>query len=117
MKELTEKTLEIESKAQQVSCGNKTLTYSPAKYADLTSIWQETLKNGIERAKLKRMLSSTEAQLEAFRGRYLEAIREMDLMNRNFVEASMDLKKKLATSCLQILNLKKHIATSSARPS
>lgn len=72
---------------------------------------QEALSHGIEKTKLRRRLGWTQAKLDAYQGRYLEAVEEMGLMNRKFEEASARLKEKLASYGIQILNLKKQLST------
>ncbi|XP_078443124.1 P-loop containing nucleoside triphosphate hydrolases superfamily protein [Wolffia australiana] len=75
---------------------------------------REALNHGIEKAKLRRMLGRTQAKLDAYRGRYVEAVEEMSFMNRRYEEASSKLKEKLASYAVQILNLKKQIAAAAA---
>jgi centromeric protein E len=56
-------------------------------------------------------LKWTQAKLDAFRDRYREATKEMDLMNKNFKEASGMLKDLLASKGIEVLNLKKQLAS------
>ncbi|KAJ8553071.1 hypothetical protein K7X08_020464 [Anisodus acutangulus] len=53
-----------------------------------------------------------QAKLDAFRLRYKEALDEIDFMNKKFEAASSKLKDQLASSGLEILNLKKQLAFS-----
>ncbi|XP_072952933.1 kinesin-like protein KIN-7I isoform X5 [Typha angustifolia] len=71
----------------------------------------EALKYNKEKTKLRMQLRSTQAKLDAFRGRYEEVMNEMNLMNRKFQEASTNLKKQLAAYGVEILSLKKQLAT------
>lgn len=56
-------------------------------------------------------LHGTQAQLDAFRHRYKKAVDESDLMNRKFEEASANLKERLAAKGIEVLNLKKQLAS------
>lgn len=51
-----------------------------------------------------------QASLDAYRGRYKEAVDEMGTMNRKYEEASTKLKKQLAQYGVEILSLKKQLA-------
>ncbi|OAY65182.1 Kinesin-related protein 4, partial [Ananas comosus] len=63
-----------------------------------------------ERTKLRIRLSSTQQKMDTFRGRYEEAINEMNLMNQKYQEASAKLKKQLAAYGVEILSLKKQLS-------
>ncbi|KAK3228736.1 hypothetical protein Dsin_000617 [Dipteronia sinensis] len=63
-----------------------------------------------EKAKLRMMLRGTQAQLDAFRLRYKQAVDESDVMNKKFEEASASLKDRLASIGIEVLNLKKQLA-------
>ena len=56
-------------------------------------------------------LKWTQAKLDAFRDRYREATKEMDLMNKKFKEASGMLKDRLASKGIEVLNLKRQLAS------
>ncbi|KAE8733954.1 putative Calmodulin-binding protein of 25 kDa [Hibiscus syriacus] len=47
--------------------------------------------------------------------RYRKAINESDIMNRNFEEASANLKERLSSKAIEVLNLKKQLAAVGAR--
>ncbi|XP_059297686.1 kinesin-like protein KIN-7O isoform X1 [Lycium ferocissimum] len=64
------------------------------------------------KAKLRMRLRGAQAKLDAFRVRYKEALDEIDFMNKKFEVASSKLKDQLASSGLEILNLKKQLASS-----
>ncbi|KAE8681912.1 hypothetical protein F3Y22_tig00111298pilonHSYRG00069 [Hibiscus syriacus] len=68
------------------------------------------VNNGKEMAKQRMRLRGTQAQLDAFRYRYKKAVDESDIMNRNFEEASANLKERLASKAIEVLNLKKQLA-------
>ncbi|XP_012434886.1 kinesin-like protein KIN-7O [Gossypium raimondii] len=72
------------------------------------------VNNGKEMAKLRMRLRGTQAQLDAFRYRYKKAMDESDIMNRNFVEASTNLKERLASKAIEVLNLKKQLASAAS---
>ncbi|XP_074276777.1 kinesin-like protein KIN-7O [Silene latifolia] len=85
------------------------------KLADLEhKMHDDGVKNGKERTKLRMRLGSTQAKLDALRERYKDAIEEQEFMHKKFEEASSMLKDRLASYGLEILNLKKQIATSKA---
>ncbi|XP_043692604.1 kinesin-like protein KIN-7I [Telopea speciosissima] len=71
----------------------------------------ERLNNSKENAKLRMRLRATQAKLDAFRGRHKEAVDEMGFMNKRFEEASAKLKEQLASYGLEVLQLKKLLAT------
>ncbi|OMP07658.1 hypothetical protein COLO4_07160 [Corchorus olitorius] len=66
-------------------------------------------------AKLRMRLRGTQAQLNALRYRYKQAVDESDTMNRKFKEASTKLKERLASKGLEVLNLKKQLASASTQ--
>ncbi|CAL5423099.1 unnamed protein product [Camellia sinensis] len=68
------------------------------------------VSNSIEKAKFRMRLRGTQAKSNAFRIRYEEAVKELDVMNRKFEEASTKLKAQLASYALEVLNLKKQLA-------
>ncbi|KAJ8535599.1 hypothetical protein K7X08_023319 [Anisodus acutangulus] len=63
------------------------------------------------KAKLRMRLRGAQAKLDAFRVRYKEALDEIDFMNKKFEAASSKLKVQLASSGLEILSLKKQLAS------
>lgn len=63
------------------------------------------------KAKLRMRLRGAQSKLGAFRVRYNEALDEMDIMNKKFEEASLKLKDQLVSSGLEILSLKKQLAS------
>lgn len=63
------------------------------------------------KAKLRMRLRGAQAKLDAFRVRYQEAMDEIDYMNKKFEAASSKLKNQLASSGLEILSLKKQLAS------
>lgn len=69
------------------------------------------MQNGKEKAKLRMRLRGTQAKLDAFRIRYQGAVDESDLMDRKYEKATADLKKKLASECIENLNLRKQLAS------
>ncbi|XP_022147755.1 kinesin-like protein KIN-7O isoform X2 [Momordica charantia] len=71
----------------------------------------DEVQNGKEKAKLRMRLRGTQAKLDAFRIRYQEALDESDLMNRKFEEAAGKLKDMLASKGIEVLNLKKQLAS------
>ncbi|TYK25527.1 centromere-associated protein E isoform X1 [Cucumis melo var. makuwa] len=71
----------------------------------------DEVQNGKEKAKLRMRLRRTQAKLDAFRIRYQEALDESDLMDRKYEKATKDLKKKLASECIENLNLRKQLAS------
>ncbi|URD98473.1 KISc [Musa troglodytarum] len=64
-----------------------------------------------ERTKLRMQLRSLQATLDAYRGRYTEVVDEMTLMDKKYEEASTKLKKQLAQYGVEILSLKKQLAS------
>ncbi|XP_021894533.1 kinesin-like protein KIN-7O [Carica papaya] len=85
------------------------------KRLDESNEFQDKLNNGKEKAKLRMKLRGTQAQLDAFRFRYQQAMEELDLMNRKFEEASANLKNRLASKGLEVLNLKKQLAAATVK--
>ncbi|KAM4079934.1 hypothetical protein ACJW30_09G152800 [Castanea mollissima] len=71
----------------------------------------DEVDNSKEKAKLRMRLRGTQAKLDAFRNRYMEAMKESDLMNKNFEEAAGKLKDQLASKGIEVLNLKKKLAS------
>lgn len=71
---------------------------------------QDEISSNIERAKLRMRLRWTQAHLDAFRRRYRQAVEESDNMNKQFEEASANLKERLASKGIEVLNLKKQLA-------
>ncbi|GLT88112.1 hypothetical protein SLE2022_061510 [Rubroshorea leprosula] len=71
----------------------------------------DEVRNGKEKAKLRMRLRGTQAQLDAYRYRYKEAVDEMDIMHKKFKEASANLKDQLASKALENLDLRKQLAT------
>lgn len=72
---------------------------------------QDEVDNSKEKAKLRMRLRGTQAKLDAFRNRYMEAMKESDLMNKNFEEAAGKLKDQLASKGIEVLNLKKKLVS------
>ncbi|OMO99839.1 hypothetical protein CCACVL1_03590 [Corchorus capsularis] len=72
----------------------------------------DQLKNGKEMAKHRMRLRGTQAQLDAIRYRYKQALDETDTMNRKFEEASTKLKERLASKGLEST---RHVASSRER--
>lgn len=70
----------------------------------------EQKKNSREMAKLTMRLRGTQAQLDAVRVRHRESVDEAQVMNRKYEEASTNLKRQLASTGLEVLNLKKQLA-------
>ncbi|KAJ0098595.1 hypothetical protein Patl1_20895 [Pistacia atlantica] len=70
----------------------------------------DEVSNNIERAKLRMRLKWTQAHLDALRRRYREAVQESENMNKQFEEASANLKERLALKGIEVLNLKKQLA-------
>ncbi|CAH8354682.1 unnamed protein product [Eruca vesicaria subsp. sativa] len=66
-----------------------------------------------EKAKLKMRLMETQARLDAKCIRHKQAVREAEVMNRKFQEASATLKEKLASKALEVIDLKKQLSTPS----
>ena len=76
---------------------------------------QDGVRNNKEMTKLRMRLRGTQAKLDAFRGRYKEAIDESDLMNRKYEEGSGKLKSQLASKAMEVLSLKKELSASRAQ--
>lgn len=72
---------------------------------------QDEVNHINEKAKLRMRLRGAQSKLDAFRVRYNEALDEMDVMNKKFEEASLKLKDQLVSSGLEILSLKKQLAS------
>ncbi|XP_054779938.1 kinesin-like protein KIN-7O isoform X2 [Prosopis cineraria] len=70
----------------------------------------DEVRNNIEMTKLRMRLRGTQAKLDAFRGRYNEAIDESDLMNRKYEEGAGKLKNQLASKAMEVLALKKELS-------
>ncbi|CAA7059993.1 unnamed protein product [Microthlaspi erraticum] len=66
-----------------------------------------------EKAKLKMRLRGTQARLDAICLRHKQSVKESEIMNRKFEEASAKLKDKLASKALEVLDLKKQLSASS----
>ncbi|KAG5405547.1 hypothetical protein IGI04_011666 [Brassica rapa subsp. trilocularis] len=66
-----------------------------------------------EKAKLKMRLMGTQARLDAKSIRHEQAVKESEVMNRKFQEASAKLKEKLASKALEVIHLKKQLSASS----
>ncbi|KAL0799387.1 hypothetical protein Bca101_054562 [Brassica carinata] len=66
-----------------------------------------------EKAKLKMRLMGTQARLDAKCVRHKQAVKESEVMNRKFQEASEKLKEKLASKALEVIDLKKQLSASS----
>ncbi|KAK6232089.1 hypothetical protein SCA6_002162 [Theobroma cacao] len=75
----------------------------------------DQVNNGKEMAKHRMRLRGTQAQLDALRYRYKQAVEESDIMNRKFEEASANLKERLASKGIEVLNLKKQLAAASGQ--
>ncbi|XP_022935551.1 kinesin-like protein KIN-7O [Cucurbita moschata] len=71
----------------------------------------DAVQNGKEKAKLRMRLRGTQSKLDAFRIRYQGVVDESDLMDRKYEKATADLKKKLASECIENLNLRKQLAS------
>ncbi|VVA97081.1 unnamed protein product [Arabis nemorensis] len=63
-----------------------------------------------ENAKLKMRLRGTQARLDAICLRHKQSVKESEVMNRKFEEASAKLKEKLASKALEVLDLKKQLS-------
>ncbi|TYG47899.1 hypothetical protein ES288_D11G379400v1 [Gossypium darwinii] len=98
---LVEAKVRVEELASRVSCME-------------VKMHNDHVNNGKEMAKLRMRLRGTQAQLDAFRYRYKKAMDESDIMNRNFVEASTNLKERLASKAIEVLNLKKQLASAAS---
>ncbi|WZZ42118.1 hypothetical protein YC2023_038377 [Brassica napus] len=66
-----------------------------------------------EKAKLKMRLMGTQGRLDAKSIRHKQAVKESEVMNRKFQEASAKLKEKLASKALEVIDLKKQLSASS----
>uniref|UniRef100_A0A1J3ET78 Kinesin-related protein 4 n=4 Tax=Noccaea caerulescens TaxID=107243 RepID=A0A1J3ET78_NOCCA len=66
-----------------------------------------------QKAKLKMRLRGTQARLDAICLRHKQSVKESEIMNRKFEEASAKLKDKLASKALQVLDLEKQLSASS----
>ncbi|XP_010543512.1 PREDICTED: kinesin-like protein KIN-7O isoform X2 [Tarenaya hassleriana] len=76
-------------------------------------MYKEEAGNNIMKAKLKMRLRGTQARLEAINLRYKQSVADSELMNSKFHEASAILKEKLASKALEVIDLKKQLASSS----
>ncbi|KAF8094214.1 hypothetical protein N665_0367s0003 [Sinapis alba] len=65
-----------------------------------------------EKAKLKMRLMGTQARLDAKCIRHKQAVKESEVMDRKFQEASAKLKEKLASKALEVIDLKKQLSAS-----
>ncbi|KAK4281942.1 hypothetical protein QN277_013382 [Acacia crassicarpa] len=72
------------------------------------------VRNNKEMAKLRMRLRGTQAKLDAFRGRYKEAIDESDLMNRKYEEGAGKMKNQLASKAMEVMALKKELSAARA---
>ncbi|WCJ33370.1 Kinesin-like protein KIN-7O [Euphorbia peplus] len=79
--------------------------------AEIKQVQEEEVKNGKEKAKLRMMLRGTQAKLDAYRFRYEEQVDESGVMNKQYHEATKNLKQKLAFLGEDNLNLKKQLVT------
>nr|XP_011469371.1 PREDICTED: centromere-associated protein E isoform X2 [Fragaria vesca subsp. vesca] len=68
------------------------------------------VENIKEKAKLRMRLRGTRAKLDAFCYRYKEAEDEKNVMDKNFREATGNLKDRLALKGVEVLTLKKQLA-------
>ncbi|CAN8259873.1 unnamed protein product [Cochlearia groenlandica] len=66
-----------------------------------------------EKAKLKMRLRGTQARLDAIYIRHKNSVKESEVMNKKFEEASAKLKEKLASKALEVIDLKKQLSASS----
>ncbi|KAK3020705.1 hypothetical protein RJ639_046568 [Escallonia herrerae] len=69
------------------------------------------VNNSKERAKLRMRLRGAQAKLDTFRVRYDEAVDELEFMNGQYEAASAKLKNQLASYGIEVLNLKKELAS------
>ncbi|KAF6147996.1 hypothetical protein GIB67_024171 [Kingdonia uniflora] len=70
----------------------------------------DLVTNSNEKAKLKMRLRTTQAKLDAFKGRYKETMKEACFMNKKYEEGSGKLKEQLASYGVEVLHLKKKLA-------
>ncbi|XP_042943466.1 kinesin-like protein KIN-7O isoform X4 [Carya illinoinensis] len=119
MSEIEEQRREvIEMEFRKKHC-NDTLSEAKAQVEELNrrissmevKMHNDEVDNGKEKAKLRMRLRGTQAKLDAFRSRYREAMDESDLMNKRYEEAAGKLKDRLASKGIEVLNLKKQLAT------
>ncbi|KAG6694403.1 hypothetical protein I3842_09G046800 [Carya illinoinensis] len=119
MSEIEEQRREvIEMEFRKKHC-NDTLSEAKAQVEELNrrissmevKMHKDEVDNGKEKAKLRMRLRGTQAKLDAFRSRYREAMEESDLMNKRYEEAAGKLKDRLASKGIEVLNLKKQLAT------
>ncbi|XP_018492806.2 kinesin-like protein KIN-7O isoform X2 [Raphanus sativus] len=73
---------------------------------------QDAKADNKEKAKLKMRLMGTQARLDAKSIRHKQAVKESEVMNRKFQEASAMLKEKLASKALEVIDLKKQLSAS-----
>lgn len=71
---------------------------------------QGALATNKEKTKLRVQLCSTQAKLDAFRGRYQEMVDEVKLMDKKYKEASSKYKEKLRWYGEQLLESQKQLA-------
>ncbi|XP_047307060.1 kinesin-like protein KIN-7O [Impatiens glandulifera] len=87
--------------------------------AEIAILSEETSKaiavKHIENTKLRMRLEGCQAKLDCYDVRYKESIKEMDLMNSKFMEASAKLKSQLAFYGHEVLNLKRQLAETKMR--
>ncbi|XP_041024589.1 kinesin-like protein KIN-7O isoform X2 [Juglans microcarpa x Juglans regia] len=108
----------VEMEFRKKHC-NDTLSEAKAQVEELNTrissmevkMHKDEVDNGKEKAKLRMRLRGTQAKLDAFRSRYREAMEESDLMNKRYEEAAGKLKDRLASKGIEVLNLKKQLAT------
>ncbi|XVE60984.1 hypothetical protein DITRI_Ditri06bG0004400 [Diplodiscus trichospermus] len=99
--ELMEAKVEVEELTTRLSCME-------------VKMHNDHVNNGKEMAKHRMRLRGMQAQLDAFRYRYRKAVEESDMMNREFKEASTNLKEMLASKGIEVLNLKKQLAAAAS---
>ncbi|KAI3828704.1 hypothetical protein L1987_02813 [Smallanthus sonchifolius] len=109
----------VEQQSLMENC-NKKLLGSKAEVKDLTmklsTLEAKTpneVKNSIQSAKLRMRLHGAQKKLDSIRVKCIEKEEEKDYMHKQFEEASVKLKKQLASHRLEILDLKKQLALSS----
>ncbi|KAL4354032.1 hypothetical protein GQ457_06G024640 [Hibiscus cannabinus] len=115
IEELQSCLLELENHRKD---SNDALTEAKVQVEELTSrlscmevkMHNDHVNNGKEMAKHRMRLRGTQAQLDAFRYRYKKVVDELDIMNRSFEEASTNLKERLASKAMEVLNLRKQLA-------
>ncbi|KAK9041421.1 hypothetical protein V6N11_016523 [Hibiscus sabdariffa] len=115
IEELQSYLLELENLRKD---SNDALTEAKVQVEELTSrlscmevkMHNDHVNNGKEMAKHRMRLRGTQAQLDAFRYRYKKVVDELDIMNRSFEEASTNLKERLASKAMEVLNLRKQLA-------